>query len=301
MIKRVIEISHARTHLSIQYDQLIVKQEGLEKARIPAEDIGILLVDHPATTYTHSVFTRLVEFGATVIVCGPDHHPAALFLPLAANTTQTESFRFQIAAKEPLKKQLWKQIVRAKIAHQARIVRDNENVSAGLRALIPQVRSGDPDNVEARAAKLFWSAFLEGLRFRRDREGPAPNNLLNYGYMTLRAAVARAICSAGLLPALGVHHCNRYNAFCLADDLVEPFRGFVESRVRLVIAESGGLEALDELTQPIKARLLEILYIPVTIGEFEGPLMVSLHRTAASLVRCFAGEQKSIDLPRLSG
>ncbi len=301
MIKRVIEISHARTHLSIQYDQLIIKQEGLEKACIPAEDIGILLVDHPATTYTHSVFTRLIAFGAAVIVCGPDHHPVAMFLPLESNTTQTESFRFQIEAKEPLKKQLWKQIVRAKIAHQARIVSDNENVFRGLKALIPQVRSGDPDNIEARASKLFWSAFLEMVRFRRDRDGAAPNNLLNYGYMTLRAAVARAICSAGLLPALGIHHCNRYNAFCLADDLVEPYRGFVESRVRQIVSDLGDTESLDQLDQSIKAKLLEVLYCPVTVGDLEGPLMVSLHRTAASLVRCFAGQQKQIDLPKLIG
>jgi CRISPR-associated protein Cas1 len=202
-----------------------------------------------------------------------------------------------------LKKKLWQQITKAKIRHQAKIVKDNTQTHKALTAMISSVRSGDPDNIEAQASKKFWSAYIQGIgstsltidEFRRNAEGKPPNNLLNYGYMVMRAAVARAICSAGLLPSVGLHHRNKYNAFCLADDLVEPFRGFVEVKVREIV-QGGDWE---ELTQPIKARLLETLYDEVEIADYKGPLMVGLHRTAASLVRCFCEEQKEIDLPKI--
>ena len=228
-----------------------------------------------------------------MVLCDGNHLPTGMLLPIEANTIQTERYAKQINAKEPLKKKLWQQIVRAKIRHQAKLVKDNTQIYKAITSLLSQVRSGDPSNVEARASKLFWQAYIQGLEFRRDAEGKPPNNLLNYGYMVMRAAVARAICSAGLLPSVGLHHRNRYNAFCLADDLVEPFRGFVEAKVREIV-QSGDWE---ELTQTIKARLLETLYEEVEISEYKGPLMVGLHRTAASLVRCFCGEQKEIDLP----
>lgn len=296
MIKKIIEISRERTSLSIKYGQLIIRQDGKETSSIPCEDIGVLLVDNQATNYTHSVFTELLAKGAAVVLCDGNHLPSGMLLPIESNTIQTERYAKQINAKEPLKKKLWQQIVRAKIKHQAKLIKDNTQIYKALTALMSQVRSGDPSNIEARASKLFWSAYIQGLEFRRDSEGKPPNNLLNYGYMVMRAAVARAICSAGLLPSVGLHHRNRYNAFCLADDLVEPFRGFVEAKVREII-KSG--EDYEELTQAIKARLLEVLYDEVEIAEYRGPLMVGLHRTAASLQRCFAGEQKEIDLPAI--
>jgi CRISPR-associated protein Cas1 len=277
--------------------------ESIERS-IPCEDIGVLLVDNQATNYTHSVFTELLKCGAAVVLCDNNHLPAGMLLPIEANTIQTERYAKQINAKEPLKKKLWQQIVRAKIRHQAKLIKDETQTYKALTALISQVRSGDPSNIEARASKLFWSAYLQdlidssaalGMTFRRDSEGKPPNNLLNYGYMVMRAAVARAICSAGLLPSIGLHHRNRYNAFCLADDLVEPFRGFVEAKVREIV-QAGDWE---ELTQAIKARLLEVLYEEVEIADYRGPLMVGLHRTAASLVRCFCGEQKEIELPKI--
>jgi len=163
-------------------------------------------------------------------------------------------------------------------------------------ALRDRVRSGDPDNIEAQASRKFWPVYMQDFEFRRDINGPAPNNMLNYGYMVMRAAVARALCSAGLLPSLGIHHRNRYNAFCLAADLLEPFRGFLEAKVRQICEGEGVPE---ELEQPIKAKLLEVLYEPVVIGGFKGPLMVGLHRTMASLQRCYAGEKKKLDLPEL--
>jgi len=296
MIKRIVEISQARTRLSIRLGQLIVKSDEVEERSIPCEDIGILLVEHPGTTYTHSVFTELLKQGAAVVFCGGDHQPAGMLLPIEGNTVQAERFRQQIEAKEPTKKQLWRQLVRAKIKHQAKIAGPDSEVYKELLALRHRVRSGDPDNIEAQTSKKYWPAFISTIDFRRDIEGPPPNNLLNYGYMVMRAAVARALCSAGLHPSIGLHHCNKYNAFCLADDVLEPFRGFVESKVKQICETQ---TAIDDLTQPIKAQLLEVLYQEITIGDIAGPLMVGLHRTAASLVRCFAGEQKEMDLPVL--
>lgn len=296
MIKRIVEISQARTHLSIKYSQLIIKEGGEQVASIPCEDIGVLLVDHRGTTYTHSVFTELLEKGSAVVLCGGNHHPSGLLLPLESNTLQTERFRIQIEAKEPVKKRLWKQIIRAKIKHQAELVGRDSDIYRSLMTLRGRVRSGDPDNIEAQASRKFWPVYLQDEKFRRNINGQPPNNMLNYGYMVMRAAVARALCSAGLLPSLGIHHRNRYNAFCLADDMLEPFRGFVESKVRDIFESEG---VADELDQPIKARLLEVLYEPVVISGFKGPLMVGLHRTMASLQRCFAGEQKKLDLPKI--
>ncbi|MHC4474273.1 MAG: type II CRISPR-associated endonuclease Cas1 [Planctomycetota bacterium] len=296
MIKRIVEISAAKSYLAVQLGQLIIRREKGEVSRIPCEDIGVLLVDHRGVTYTHSVFTELLRHNAAVVLCGGDHHPAGMLLAIESNSVQSERFRVQAEAKEPVKKRLWKQIVRAKIGHQAKLVRGNRHVYQTLLSLRKKVRSGDAQNVEAQASRKFWPAYLPEQEFRREIKGPPPNNMLNYGYMVMRAAVARALCSAGLLPSLGLHHCNRYNAFCLADDMLEPFRGFVEAKVREIwLVEKAG----EELDQAVKAKLLEVLYEPVTIGGFTGPLMVGLHRTAASLQRCFSGEQKYLDLPEL--
>jgi len=296
VIKRIVEISSARTWLSVKYGQLVIKENGDTRSQIPCEDIGVLLIDHQGTSYTHAVFTELLDKGAAIVLCGGNHHPAGMLLPLESHSTQTERFRQQIEAKEPVKKRLWKQLVQAKIKHQARIVGADSEVYPALMALRKRVRSGDPSNIEAQASRKFWASYLQDVEFRRSVDGAPPNNLLNYGYMVMRAAVARALCSAGLLPCLGIHHRNRYNAFCLADDMVEPFRGFVESKVK-DICEGEGVP--DNLTQDIKARLLEVLYEPIPITGFKGPLMVALHRTMASLQRCFAGEQERLELPEL--
>jgi CRISPR-associated protein Cas1 len=296
LIKRIVEISQAKSHLKVRYGQLVIGRDGQEISTIPCEDIGVLLVDHQGVNYTHSVFTELLKCGAAIVLCGGNHHPAGMLLPLDSNSVQTERFRQQINVKEPVKKQLWKQIVQAKVKHQAKLLGKGNNGYKALMALHKRVRSGDAENIEAQASRRFWPAFFGDANFRRDINGPAPNNLLNYGYMVMRAAVARALCSAGLLPALGIHHRNRYNSFCLADDVMEPFRGFVEAKVR-EICRNGDYNG--ELDQQIKAKLLEVLYEEVEIAGFKGPLMVGLHRTCASLARCFAGEQKTIDLPKI--
>jgi CRISPR-associated protein Cas1 len=296
MIKRIVEVSRAGTHLSITLGQLIVRQNKEEVGRIPCEDIGVLLVWHTGVSYTHAVFTELLKYGAAIILCDGHFLPSGMMLPLESNTVQTERFRAQIEAKEPVKKQLWRQLIRAKIAHQADVVRENEQTSKFLQGLRDKVRSGDPDNIEAQASKRFWAAFMpkgknwipacagmtetqpgaavlqadnqpQQIVFRREAEGGMPpNNFLNYGYMVMRAAVARAICSAGLLPTLGIHHRNKYNAFCLADDVMEPFRGFVEKKVRVIVQETTDLSELQELTPARKEKLLEVLYEPVEIA-----------------------------------
>ena len=303
MIKRIVEISQSKTYLSIRYGQLLLNRDGEQVSSIPCEDIGILLVDHTGVTYTHSVFTELLSKGAAVVLCGCDHHPTGMLLPIESNSLQTERFKKQIEAKDPVKKKLWKQIIQAKIRHQAVIAGKDSDVYKPLMTLRHRVRSGDPDNIEAQASRKFWPAYFAGLSdssnligMTRNYEGTYPNNMLNYGYMVMRAAVARAICSAGLLPSLGIHHRNRYNAFCLADDLHEPFRGFVDSKVRDICKNIGHVETL---TQDIKASILEVLYEEVAIAGFKGPLMVGLHRTASSLYRCFTGEQNELDLPEL--
>jgi CRISPR-associated protein Cas1 len=296
MIKRIVEISQSKSHLKVRYGQLVIGQNSREISTIPCEDIGVLLIDNQGVSYTHSVFTELLKCGAAVVLCGQNHHPTGILLPLDSNSIQTERFRQQINVKEPVKKQLWKQIVQAKIKHQAKLLGKDSEYYKTLMTLRNRVKSGDISNIEAQASKKFWPAFFGDANFRRDINGPSPNNLLNYGYMVMRAAIARALCSAGLLPALGIHHRNRYNSFCLADDIMEPFRGFVEAKVREICI---GGDYDGELDQQIKARLLEVLYDEVEIAGFKGPLMVGLHRTCASLARCFAGEQKTIDLPKI--
>jgi len=296
MIKKIVEISLARTFLSIKYGQLIIKEDSEQVASIPCEDIGVLLVDHQGTCYTHCVFTELLRCGAAIVLCGGNHHPAGLLLPIESNSVQTERYRQQIETKEPVKKRLWKQLVQAKIKHQAKLAGKDSDIYKTLMVLRDRVRSGDPSNIEAQASRKFWPVYLQDMEFHRGKNGAPPNNMLNYGYMVLRAAVARALCSAGLLPSFGIHHRNRYNAFCLADDVIEPFRGFVEAKVRDIYINNG---PVDELDQTTKAMILEVLYESVKIAGYEGPLMVGLHRTAASLQRCFSGQQKLLDLPEI--
>ena len=291
MIKRTIEISREPAHLTVRLGQLILERDGQTVGSIPCEDIGMILVDHAGTTYTHAALEQLAAVDAVVVVCGRDHLPAGILLPLADHHQVVWRVRDQIALTKPLRKQLWKQIIQAKIRAQA------DNLSPGtartkLLALARDVRAGDPANAEAQAAKAYWSDFFQGIAFRRERYGDGPNPLLNYGYAILRAAIARAIVAAGLLPALGIHHTNRSNAFCLADDLIEPLRPLVDRRVKELLDEGR-----TDLDQPTKAALLELLTWEVGFGEQTGPLMVNLHRYVASLAQCYAGESKELEFP----
>jgi CRISPR-associated protein Cas1 len=292
MIKRTIEISGKGNDLSIDLGSLVIRKDGEPLGRIPLEDIGLLILDAPTTTYTHSVITEVLAAGAVIIPCGRDHHPRGLFLP-QESSLQTQRLAAQVAAPLPLKKSLWKQIVQAKVRNQAGALPEEAPERGLLRTLVAHVRSGDPTNVEAHAARVYWPAMF-GKDFRRLPDGPPPNALLNYGYMVLRSCVARAVCGAGLHPSLGLHHHNRSNAFCLADDLLEPLRPLVDVRVR-TLAQGG----IIEINRESKMHLLSVLTETVRTGGEKGPLMVALERVTSSLVRCYAREQKNLDLPDL--
>jgi len=302
MIKRTIEVSREPAHLCVRLNQLTLKRGDETVGSIPCEDIGVVVVDHPQATYSHAALATLAQADATVVICGRDHLPIAVLLPLSENTQVVWRTREQISAGKPLCKRLWRQIVRAKVLAQAGNLDPDCPAARKLRELAAQVRSGDTTNVEAQAAKIYWSAWLvnapEDSRadfgsFRRDPDGVGANSLLNYGYAVMRAAVARALVAAGLLPSLGLHHSNRSNAFCLADDLVEPLRPLVDERVRQLLAAGQ-----TELDQPTKAAILELLTVSTLNAEGRGPLLVSLHRYAASLVRCFQGTERSLEIPQ---
>lgn len=301
MIKRTIEISQQSVHLSVRLDQLLVQPHDAppeQTKSIPCEDIGIVLVDHGRTTYSHHALATLVEHDAVVIVCGSDHHPVGVLMPLADHTQVVWRINDQLSISKPLKKQLWKQIVQAKILAQASNLDAQSPACRRLCAMVNEVRSGDTSNVESQAARLYWSVWLgPDIAFKRDRNrtAPAPNNMLNYGYSVMRAAVARAIVAAGMLPMIGIHHSNRSNAFCLADDLLEPLRPIIDRRVRELFVQSNRTE----LDQPTKAGLLETLTWRVETAGETGPLFVALHRYVASLVKCFQGETDQLSIPRL--
>lgn len=294
MIKRILEISSGPARLSVTHQQLVIERPEEEKITVPCEDVGVLLVDHPAVSYTHAVFTTLTTFGAAVVLCGRDHHPAGLLLPLDANSVQSERFQAQLEASLPLKKRLWQAIVQAKIRQQAVVLEAATGTDAGLRELARRVRSGDPENVEAQASQRYWPRLL-GREFRRQRMGAPPNNLLNYGYMALRAATARALAGAGLLPTLGLHHHNRYNAFCLADDVMECYRPYVDLRVRQMV--QGVAEPPLEIERETKRMLLSIFNETIEVGGRRSPLFLALHATASSLNDSFASGEPRLAAP----
>lgn len=291
MIKRTIDISEGPTRLSVELDQLVLTRERREIGRVPCEDIGVLLVDHHSTTYTQAVFTRLAQCGTCVVLCGPNHLPAAVVLPMEGNDLTARRMRAQAAVARPLRKRLWRQIVRRKVRMQAENLPEQHPARGRLLEMAKEVKSGDTTNVEGQAARFYWPAMM-GEEFRRDPEGLPPNNLLNYGYMVMRAAVARALVAAGLHPAFGLQHQHRANTFALADDLVEVLRPRVDRAVLELSREGSGF-----IDRQAKEKLLGLLTEEVSVADLRGPLMVQLHRVAASLVRCFEGEQDRIDLP----
>ncbi len=298
MIKRTIEISQNPAHLSVRLDQLLIQphDQPVEKqASIPCEDIGILIVDHQRNTYSHTVLANLAEHGGVMVVCGRNHMPASILLPIADHTQVVWRVNDQIAISRPLQKQLWQQLVQAKIRGQAANLEHDETLQRKLKAIARNVRSGDAGNAEAYASRLYWQSWLgpeHTFRRNQDRKAPPPNNLLNYGYAVLRATIARAIVAAGLMPMLGLHHSNRSNAFCLADDLIEPFRPMVDRRARHLFTTGQR-----ELSQATKAGLLQLLAEPVYLNDEKGPLMVSVQKMVSSLVKCYEGSSRTLEIP----
>jgi len=302
MIKRTICIENP-CHIKCRNEQMVLSYshirgyESLPDKTVPIEDIGMVVLEHQQITVSHYLLDKLVANNASVVICNEKKHPTGMFLNLESHTIQTERFRAQIEATEPLKKQLWQQTVKAKINNQKTLLNYWDIPSKYLDNLQQKVKSGDADNCEAQAAAYYWShLFPEAWQFFRKREGPPPNNLLNYGYAILRATVARAIAGSGLLPTLGIFHRNRYNAYCLADDIMEPYRPFVDMVVRNIIHKTS---AVDALTQDLKIQLLNITSMDVKLGADTSPLMVATQRTAASLARCYTGEQRKILYPEM--
>lgn len=294
MIKRTIEVSREAAHLSVRLGQLVLAQGERLLGTVPCEDIGVVVVDHPCATYSHAALASLAGYGAVLVICGPNHLPAAMLVPLSNHSEIAHRIACQAAASRPIRKRLWKQIVQAKIRSQANNLPPDSPARSKLLALARQVRSGDPSNVEAQAARIYWAHWLPDTLFRRDPEGSGLNALLNYGYAILRAAMARALVAAGLVPALGLYHSHRANPFCLADDLIEPLRPLVDAQVRDLFRRG-----TTELTPETKPPLLGILTQTVRLGRQRGPLMVHLHRMAASLVECYRGTATRLEIPRL--
>lgn len=309
MIKRTLCFSNPAS-LSLQNGQLLIrildtsKYDAASKAKyeptatVPIEDIGVAILDHPQITLSHGVLSALIENNVAVIVCNKQHMPIGLQLPLDCNTLQSERFHDQIAASLPLRKQLWQQTVSQKIRNQAAVLKKYR--SAEVRNMLvwsDGVKSGDSDNVEGRAAAYYWGQlFSDRQGWTRAREGEWPNALLNYGYAILRAVVARSLVASGLLPTLGIHHHNRYNAYCLADDIMEPYRPYVDALVLEMLPQWSEEEAI---TTEMKRELLSIPVREVVIGGQRSPLMIATSQTSASLYKCYSGELRKVAYPEM--
>ena len=312
MIKKTLYFGNP-AYLSLRMGQMVIKLPEVESNELlpeimkkqaeitkPIEDIGVVVLDNRRITITQGLLEALLENNCAVITCDNHSLPVGLMLPLYGNSTQNERFRYQLDASQPLRKQLWQQTIKAKIENQAAVLSACSGMPIkNIKRWADDVRSGDPDNVEGHAAAYYWRYFFNNItgleNFTRNREGMAPNNLLNYGYAILRAVVARALVTSGLLPTLGIHHHNRYNAYCLADDIMEPYRPYVDELVFAIVKEQG-VDNL-QLTTTLKAQLLSIPTLDVVIGGKRSPLMVAATQTTASLYKCFSGELRRIAYP----
>lgn len=294
MIKRTLSFSHPCS-LSLKNCQLVIRMKDDPDfiRTIPVEDVGYVLLENQQINITMPLLNALSDNNAAVVVCSDKMMPNAMMLNLDSNSIQGERFRDQISASEPLKKNLWKQTIEAKIRNQAALLDKLDKDGSVLRPYWQNVKSGDSDNREGIAAKIYWNA-LFGEDFMRFRTGPSPNEMLNYGYTILRAAVARSLMGSGLLPALGIYHRNRYNAFPLADDIMEPYRPYVDEIVFNLHANGEC-----ELNKDVKAEILQLLYVDTVFDKVTRPLDVGLSVTTASLSKCFSGESKKVIYPLL--
>ncbi len=301
MIKRTLYFGNP-AYLSVKNSQLCIRKPstkaGIEDEHaIPIEDIGIVVADHQQVTFTHTVITSLQENNAVIIWCGLNHLPLAMTLPLMANDTYSQKLKYQIEASEPLKKQLWKQTITAKIQNQANLLRILGYKTLHLDKMIPRISSGDTENYEGQAAAIYWNQILDKYNVTRGRHEGGPNALFNYGYAILRAVIARNLVGSGCLPVLGIHHTNKYNSYCLADDIMEPYRPIVDKYILDYLKDKS--EINDELTIVDKAHLLKIPVIDICIQGKDSPLMVGAQRTTASLVKCYQGTARKILYPDL--
>jgi CRISPR-associated protein Cas1 len=297
MIKRTLYFGNP-AYLKTRNEQLVIEmQDSGEAKEYPIEDIGLLILDHQQITLTQALLAKLLANNTGVISCDHTHHPSGMWFNLDGHTLQSQKFQAQIDSSIPLKKQLWQQTVIAKIENQAALLKIQRENNKILLTYASEVKSGDNENNEAKAAAYYWKhIFPDFLEFRRERHGPPPNNLLNYGYAILRAIVARSLTASGLLPTLGIHHRNQYNAYCLADDIMEPYRPFVDKVVCNIIRMNGKFL---EMTPKMKTELLSIPTIDVRLEGQKNPLMNAVQRTTASLAKCFEGKTRKLSYPEL--
>lgn len=326
MIKRTLYFGNP-AYLSLKNKQLQIKLPEVEGndalpehfkqeviKTIPIEDIGVVVLDNPRITITQGLLAALSENNAVLINCDFKHLPFSMLLPTAVHHAYTDKLRYQLESSAPLRKNLWQQTVVAKIKNQAAVLEQQGIDAKRLHYLAVNVKSGDVENCEGRAAAFYWKELLSGAMetaheesteaeefmviepFKRHRYGDPPNNLLNYGYAILRGVVARSLVASGLLPALGIHHRNKYNPYCLADDIMEPYRPYVDELVLEIVFNEKNIE---ELTPAIKRKLLVIPAMDVRIGGQSSPLMVGMQRTTASLMQCFEGSARKLLYPEL--
>ena len=297
MIKRTLYFGNP-AYLKTANEQLVIEMhDSGESKSSPIEDIGLLILDHQQITITQALMAKLLANNTAVITCDHTHHPTGMWLSLDGHTLQSQKFQAQIEASIPLKKQLWQQTIICKIENQAALLGQQREENKLLLTYAREVKSGDSENHEARAAAYYWKRiFPDFLEFRRERYGPPPNNLLNYGYAILRALVARGLVASGMLPTLGIHHRNQYNAYCLADDIMEPYRPFVDKVVCQIIRGNGKFL---EMTPLMKRTLLEIPSMDVQLDRQKSPLMNAVQRTTASLAKCFEGKGRKILYPEM--
>ena len=292
MIKRVLCFENP-ARLSLKLAQMVVELQDVTRT-LPIEDIGVVILDHKQITITHALIDALLANNVAMVTSNDKHLPVGLMLPLDGNTLQSERFRAQIDASEPLKKQMWQQTIVAKILGQAHVLGTQLIKHNNMLKWAKDVRSGDTENMEARAAAFYWRNMFEKDAFIRDPQGLPPNNLLNYGYSIVRAMMARALVGAGLLPTLGIHHHSRYDAYCLADDIMEPYRPFVDMKV-LEMWKNGGITS--DISSDQKRELLGITTMDVSISGHRSPMMLAIQTTAQSVQKCYSGEARKIIYP----
>lgn len=292
--ERVLDFSEAAARLSLRHEQLVVRTEDRENTTVPLAEIAAMILASPRLTATQPLLAGVMRHGGAVIVCDESLCPAGMMLPLNANATQTQRMLAQVRAPVPMGKRVWKQIVQYKIRSQAVALATAGRPDVGLFELAKRVRSGDPTNVEAHASQRYWPLIFDDPQFRRRRDASDQNRLLNYGYAVLRAAVGRAICAAGLHPSIGVHHHGRNNPWCLADDLMEPYRPLVDSAVVELVGQDGSDCPLDKSSKP---RLVAVLTDRLTSQGESRSVFEWISRTASSLAHVFLGESDRVFYP----
>jgi CRISPR-associated protein Cas1 len=295
MIKRTLFFG-SPAYLSTKNEQLYITfpEADKEAKSVPIEDLGMIVLENQQITITNGLLAKLTERKVAIVSCNAQHLPEGLLLPMQGHTEQTERVRHQLDASQPLKKNLWQQTVSSKIRNQYTLLKEKGKDSKRMEYLYKNVTSGDAGNFEAQAAAIYWQELFDIPDFNRGQHGIPPNNLLNYGYAILRAVIARALVSSGMLPGVGIWHRNKYNAYCLADDIMEPYRPYVDLVVSHIVAHHDNYSVL---TTDLKKELLSIPALDVKIDGQKSPLMVAASRTTSSLFECFAGISRKIIYP----